>query len=288
MDKLTNFFKKLSLILVIMACSISGTVLLNIDNRSDFVNAVAITDYEPKKLSSSSSFETTSTKFPVSNTGWTVIGTQFDDTKMGIISVNKQAYEDKDYEETTGLTFNPETKNGDADDKYILMINANSFSKVGYKSSSIELEARSFYHFSIDVYTVYEVEDYSNSIASVKIVGDNFSSNEKAYYSEIQTKNSWQTINFYVASDSLATQEVYVEVRLGNNENGSRGVVFFDNFVCKQISNNQYYEKFSTYSGNMIDIVTTPYGDTVKYESFVDMSNSNHLQDLSSINPDFE
>ena len=288
MDKITNFFKKLSLVLVILTCSVSGAILLSFDNISKYVNAVALVDYKPNKLSVSSSFETTSTKFPVSPSSWSTIGTKFDDTKMGIISIDKQAYDDEDYEEVTNLTFNPETKNGDADDKFILMINSKSMSKVGYKSSIIELEAKSFYHISVDVYTVYEVEDYSNSIASVKLTGNNLSSNERAYYSEIQTKNSWQTINFYIASDVLSSQEINVELRLGNNENGSRGVVFFDNFICEQISNNQYYEKKSTYSGNMIDITNTSAGDVVTYNSFVDLSNSNHVQDISTINPDFE
>lgn len=288
MNKLNNLLKRFLLCFVVFACFMSNSLLWG-GVYKNFVHAVSL-NYIPSKLSVSTSFDTNSSSFPASVNNWTSIGESSDTVIKGIISTDEEDYGFESYEKSTKLNFNPGTKN--VDDNNILMINTTTHAKTGFKTDVIELEEKSFYHISVDVYTVSGMENLTNSFASVKITGDNFSSNENAYYPHIQTNNTWQTVNFYIASDNLSTQEINLELRLGNNETFSYGVVFFDNFVVERLSNSQFVEMSNKYNGKMTDTIITNIGgvdyEIINYISMIDISNSNNYQDISTINPSFE
>lgn len=286
MNKLTILLKKFSLCVIILACSISSVFLFT--NRTNkIVKASDNGEYVPSEILSAD-FTSTSKKYPLSVSNWTTLGNNTSNVTMGIISTDSSDYSSDKYEDVTKLNFNPRTLTNDKNDANILMINSPDHSAIaGYKSPAIKLEANSFYHITFNVYTVYGKTNNSNSFASVRVSGENLTNNEKTYYSRIQTQNSWQTVDFYIASNELSSKEVNVELRLGNEDTPSYGAVFFDNFIVEQISNNQYYSKEANYSGEMTEEIVVDGIKTIKYESFIDLTSKNSI-DLSAINPDFE
>lgn len=170
-------------------------------------------------------------------TGWSLIKTS-STAKSGIINVNDSKFKSNYSSYFLNADENPGKINVDYDDK-VLMINARTSSTgseipavQGYKSEEINLEAYSYYTFSILVKTI------NNAKASIYLTGLD---------EEITTVNfesfeaeEWTEYEIFVATGT-SEENVNVELWLGKKENTtSSGAVFFDNVVVQRHTNSNY------------------------------------------------
>ncbi len=125
-----------------------------------------------------------------------------------------------------------------------------SSGSVYYKtSSSVALEADSYYKLSIDVYTDIEEENDLQG-AWIFVNGDAYTE-----FSSIQTSGSWKTYTIYIESNNYESRSIYVELWLGNgpqylgsstdanlNPRSTTGYALFDNIILEQLSDSEDYD----------------------------------------------
>ena len=228
--------------------------LFSITSQTNAVSADYVPSYQENVSVTNASFEEGSTPYATGNSlsGWTAIessstaqgmlidvgsGTSSDGSANTTFSNNQEIYM---------LQSNPGSW-GD-DDSRILMINSkqnsddhNIYASKGYRSSSITLEANSYYRFSVAVKTLPNGDD--SAYASVYVSGLVDKDNEQVEVGvENITSNVWNEYFIFVATGD-ESQTVTVDLYLGGNDAmTSTGVVFFDEVNVNRYSENAFYE----------------------------------------------
>ncbi len=183
--------------------------------------------------------------------GWNAIETESNARGM-LISVDNVELED--VEDDYYLPRNPEAfyKNDDR----VMMINAKNSSSAdnaikafkGYRSSTINLEANSFYTFSVAAKTMAHSDDANDVFASIYLSGILDDKDQEVNLGiERITSKSWKEFYFFVATGDKA-QTVTLDLYLGTNGEASQGAVFFDHFVTTRYSQNLFYETLQNFN----------------------------------------
>ena len=144
------------------------------------------------------------------------------------------------------LQNNPGTKNNS--DSRIMMINSKTnqsssgvLAQKGYRSSSVTLEANSYYRFSVAVKTDTNGDD--NVSASVYVSGlKDLDGNELSIGYENLSNSVWKTYYIFIATGD-ESQTVTIDLYLGSAHGGvSSGAVFFDECYIDRYSQNAFMD----------------------------------------------
>ena len=177
---------------------------------------------------------TTGSTYPRTPANWEAQtgSTSAEYIKAGVIDISNASF-DKNKEDY-GLTTNPESP---TTDNYILMLNGQE-SKVnyGYKSSSITLDAQSYYAISFSALT----QALNNNGFSAYIVSDSIENNAFNSFINVQS-GVWNTYTFYIAT-GINSVTVNLELWIGtkSQSQSTSGAVFFDNVKATKYSETAY------------------------------------------------
>ncbi len=155
---------------------------------------------------------------------------------------------------TSNLTIDDENTEGVNN---YLMINAYNFSgHMGYKSKEFTLNKSSYYKISVSLKTINDTatgyvksEDddtletetrKSDAFASIYI--DGISDTEATTsFENINTKNTWQTYNFYINTSSFSDEKnLTIKLYLGSKDTKCQGAVFFNQVKIEEYSEAEY------------------------------------------------
>lgn len=195
---------------------------------TEFTQQINVTNGNFDSRSGSGSIRTPSS--------WTVIEDDASESlvKAGVIDVSTTNFEKN--KEDYGLTINPE-KQTNSPDNYILMINSeDDTTSYGYKSSTISLEADSYYAISFSALTQLK----NSSGFSAYLSGLDIEKSALNSFVCIQS-SAWNTYTFFVKT-GLSSVDVNLELWLGTNtkfQNAS-GAVFFDNVKATRYTETAY------------------------------------------------
>lgn len=213
------------------------------DSESGYVNYC----HETVSISNSSFEESNGSSFYSTNnfSNWTVTSQTEDSPAMGaIINTDKTFGDNKTKHHLNKNPGSYRTK-----DTNILMISATNKNGVtqrarkGYQSSSITLEANSFYKFSVAVKTTNENE---LAYASVYINGlkDNDGKDIDMKYEGL-SNTTWNLVNFFIATGKNS-QTITIDLYLGSaSGQTSKETVFFDEVTGERFSENEFYKQIS-------------------------------------------
>lgn len=190
-----------------------------------------------------------------------------------------------DYSKNASTTYclkeNPSQK---GTDNKVLMINSAASSpnstdfvasskSEGYISNSLSLSANSYYEFQVSIKTA--TFDESTEFGSIYLSGlKDENDNEVTLSYENLTHRNWETYYFYISTGSVA-QTTTIDLWLGNESAPSSGVVFFDEVIGYQLSENAYYENITHRDSN---------NDNYKTVAF----DGRNVVDTSDLNFNFE
>lgn len=195
-------------------------------NISTYADNSELKDYAESVTVSNSNFaDFTGSTFPKSPSSWTKTGNS--SIKSGVIDVSTKSFEKN--REDYGLANNPESSS--SSDNYVLMLNAEeNASSLGYKSSSLTLEANSHYTISFSGLT----QSKNNNGFSAYIVGNEIENSALNSFINIQT-GIWNNFTFYITT-GLDSIDVSLELWLGAKANNkiTSGAVFFDNVKAQK------------------------------------------------------
>lgn len=143
----------------------------------------------------------------------------------------------------------------------------------GYYSNTLSLSANSYYEFQVSMRTASF--DSAIEFGSIYISGleDENENSISLCYENLTTRN-WETYYFYIATGE-DSQSITIDLWLGNRDNASHGVVFFDEVKGVQLSENAYYKNINYRTTN---------GDNYKTASI----GGKNIVDTSDLNFDFE
>lgn len=149
-------------------------------------------------------------------------------------------------------------------DNRILMINSkqneddtNVLAQKGYRSSSITLEANSYYRFTVAVKTMLNGDESTNASVYVSGLKDKDGNTFQIGYENL-TNSIWKEYYIFVATGA-ESQTVTLDLYLGSANGGkSSGAVFFDEVYVNRYSQNAFYELCNEFG----------YADKDTYESF--------------------
>ncbi len=194
----------------------------------EYTEQVTITNGTFSERSGSGSVRTPSS--------WTAVGTDSakELVKAGVIDTSQTNFEKN--KEDLGLTINPEKK-VDATDDYVLMINAEDDStSYGYKSSTIALDAQSYYAISFSVLT----RANDNNGFSAYLTGDGIENSPLNSFINIQS-NVWNTYTIFVKT-GLSSVNANLELWLGTSSQAQNtsGAVFFDTVKADKFTETAY------------------------------------------------
>lgn len=216
-------------------------------------------------------------------TGWTLTNTE-SKAKGMIIDVGQTFSQ---YQQNTYLLDENPGKAGS--DNKILMINSKEnsedeggYTRKGYTSSSITLSANSYYRFSIDAKTALNGSSAVATHGSIYISGLVDEDGEEVSCSQENFENTtWQTYYFYLATGE-EEQEITIDLYLGSKTTPTDGgVVFFDDVILEQYSQNTFYRVMSQTQNSTVANENSIY--------LLDQLQSSSAQlDMSSYNFDFE
>lgn len=258
-SKLKKIICSLVLCLGLLVSGLVGSSHANI-NTILRVNASAsgnITDDVTSDLFGSGYYDfdvKTSEKPNTSITGWSRNGNSDDATKnnikYGVVDLNKDNNTSFDNEEW-GISTRPEMDNNNiTDDAYYknLMINASTISsKFGFTSSSLSLEANSYYKISVNLLT-YNIDGLSPN-AAIYLQDNNLDEDDEDYiiskFENINTLSNWNTYFFYIDTNN-ESKNVKLDLWLGSKETKSKGAVFFNEVEILRYSEASYYNITST------------------------------------------
>ena len=227
--------------------------LASINSSTNAATADYVTYYQESVSVTNPSFEEGSTPYATGNSlsGWTAI--ESSSTAQGmLIDVGSGTSSDgstnttfSNYQDVYMLQSNPGSR---GDDSRILMINSkhnsddsNVYASKGYRSSSITLEANSYYRFTVSAKTMTNGDD--SAYASIYVSGlvDSDGNSIEAGVENI-TSNVWSEYYIYVATGD-ESQTVTIDLYLGGNDSmTSTGVVFFDEVNVNRYSENAFFE----------------------------------------------
>lgn len=273
----------------------------SLSNSVTYASTADYVDYYEENVSlTNSSFEDGATPYASGNSlsGWDAIETSSNASGM-IIDVGRGSSSEEDgtnstfsnYQSTYKLQSNPGSK---GDDSRILMINSkqnenvsNTYASKGYRSSSITLEANSYYRFSVSVKTMLNGDDSASASLYVSGLvdeeGNDIIAGVENIYSSI-----WKEYYVYIATGD-ESQTVTIDLYLGGDDSqASTGVVFFDDVFVNRYSENAFFE-YCYAQGTGYEGVDT-FGDLNNQSCFVldALKNKDALIDTSSYNFDFE
>lgn len=208
---------------------------------SQKIDASAASSNERKEYSESVSItngnfaDTTGSSYPRTPSNWTAQegGSPADYLKAGVIDTSASSF--SQYKEDYGLTTNPETAS--RSDDYILMMNAEDRNvNYGYRSSSITLDANSYYEISFSALT----QSINNNGFSAYIISDSIENTALNSFISVQT-GVWNTFTFYIATGNSSTT-VSLELWIGTKSlsQSTRGAVFFDNVRATKYTETAY------------------------------------------------
>ncbi len=232
--------------------SLFGGLLLCNQSKASAVNET--TGYHIENVSvSNSDFTQGGSTYTSGNSlsGWNAIETDNKASGM-LISVGNNV-DNQDFEDDYYLHHNPESfyKN----DQRIMMINAKTASSEsdakkafkGYRSSTISLEANSFYTFSVAARTMAHSSDATDVFASIYVSGlkDEDGQEVKLGIERI-TSSAWKEYYFFIATGN-ESQSVTLDLYLGTSSEASQGAVFFDHFVATRYSENLFHENLENF-----------------------------------------
>lgn len=149
-------------------------------------------------------------------------------------------------------------------DNRILMINSkqneddtNVLAQKGYRSSSITLEANSYYRFTVAVKTMLNGDESTNASVYVSGLKDKDGNTFQIGYENL-TNSIWKEYYIFVATGA-ESQTVTLDLYLGSANGGkSSGAVFFDEVYVNRYSQNAFYELCNEFG----------YANKDTYESF--------------------
>ncbi len=129
------------------------------------------------------------------------------------------------------------------DNTYALMINStnNNAVRYGYRSSTVTLDANSFYSISVSFYTGNDSN--STPVASLVLSGDDFGAESSAILGA-QTDKNWGTATFWIKTNQTKTTKVQLELYLGmpsvagSTASTSSGYVLFKNVTLNKYAKN--------------------------------------------------
>ena len=234
--------KKINKIFYVVAFSILALCCFgfNANSNNNISNAYSINSVNFEEISlTNKDFNSspTSTTLDKNPSGWGKIKTSSSATS-GVINIgDKFSSVSSTYQLENNQ--NPGKYNNSYDDK-ILMINSKNSQGIttetsqGYESSEITFDSYSFYEVKVLVYTDL------NAYASVYLSGfdESITSNS---FENINTKSNWQELTFYIQTNENSVTSK-IQLYLGaTSERGSIGVVFFDNILVYEMSNNRYF-----------------------------------------------
>lgn len=260
--------------------------------------------HEPKNFTNPS-FADGSKPFASGNSlsGWTAI----ESTSAKGMLIDVGAKVESDGEEVENTTFsqnketyllaeNPETK--DSADTRLLMINSKNDSKQsnvqtrkGYKSSTLSLDANSYYAFYVSAKTMKNGDAFAEASVYIDGLKDNNGQAKTLAFEKI-TPTTWGDYYFFVATGDKA-MDVTMQLYLGSKTSDSSGVALFDATSVTKYSSKDFFELCYArgYTGNdasldrangkvafMIDALQgkhSPVADIVEYNfDFEDTSKS--------------
>lgn len=223
-------------------------------------------------------FNTTTSDEPVSPSGWTKLESEassnHSDIKKGVVNVENETSFDTDECGTSRPSMPIADKDTTQDAGYYknLMINATEKSgpaRFGYKNSStITLEADSFYRISVLLYTqqteeITEKNDDDNDViiqeetdprASIYLTGlvdEDHELYSQTKYEYFSTLGAWEEYFFYI--DTEESKTINLQLWLGSKISSVQGAVFFNNVSIIRYSEDAYIEQTANLSDNNDD-----------------------------------
>ncbi len=196
--------------------------------------------------------------------GWSAIETE-SNAKGMLIDVGKGTNTDDGNTDTTIFSANKDkyllssNPGSHGNDSRIMMINSknkstdkNVLSYKGYRSSSVTLEANSYYVFSVSAKALLNDDDsvcgsiYLNGLKDEK-------DNDILLGYENFTNSTWKEYYFFIATGSTS-QTITLDLYLGTNSGErSSGAVFFDNVNITRHSQNGFMELAQNHKYNNVD-----------------------------------
>lgn len=192
---------------------------------------------------------TTSEKPNKSITGWSKNSNSDDADKKniiyGVVDLNRSNNTSFDPEEW-GIDTRPEMDYTDSEDAIYyknLMINSSTQSgKFGFTSSTLSLEANSYYKISVVLLT-YNANGLSPN-AAIYLEDNSVEEDDDDYiiskFEHINTTGRWDTYTFYIDTNNEA-KSVKLDLWLGSKNTNSKGAVFFNEVEILRYSEANYH-----------------------------------------------
>ncbi len=284
-----------------------GGISLATGNKVACASESYIRYYNEKVNLTNSNFEQGATPFTKGDSlaGWNAIEKDSHATGM-LIDVGRGTNTDDSTETTTFsnnkddymLVTNP---GAHGKDSRIMMINSkeklkqkNVRSFLGYRSSSITLEANSNYVFSVSAKAMLNEDDFAQGSIYLSGLTDKDGEEIKLGYENF-SNNTWKEFYFFVSTGN-SSQTVTLDLYLGTN-GGSRseGAVFFDNVSITRYSQNQFMELSQDYGYNNKDNKFIKFSASQDWDENLDtvflideLKPNYYLHESANMNFDFE
>ncbi len=279
-----------------------GGIALTTNNQTIASSESYVRYYNEKVNLTNSNFEQGATPFAKGDSlaGWNAIEKDSHATGM-LIDVGRGTNSDDSSETTTFsnnkddymLSANP---GAHGKDSRILMINSkeklaqkNIEAFLGYRSSSITLEANSNYVFSVSAKAMKNGDEYVQGSIYLNGLVDKDGQTIKLGYENF-SNSTWREYYFFV-STGASSQTVTLDLYLGaSNGTRSEGAVFFDNVNITRYSQNQFFELSQAYGYENEDIKFIKYKNNNEISSDQEKSIFliNELQEKYYIYENFE
>lgn len=241
--KTTNLFKVL--VLCVLFFCVAVIMPFAFAHKTIFANASVINDYVSDVGLANGDFSSYSGVSSIkSPSNWTVVdSSNSDKVKAGVIDVSPNVFKSKT--EDYGLTANPSAPPSSTStaNVNILMINSEEDStSYGYQSSSVTLEANSFYVLSF--YSKVSISGQNG--ASAYVVSDDAELSSNSFVNFV-TGDAWVNYSFYIATANKSTS-VRLQLFLGSQYSEAKGAVFFDDCRLVRYSENTFEKNFPEYT----------------------------------------
>lgn len=237
----------LALIPTSLCATMAGVNVLNMAYAE--TNSGYVTSHQASVTISNSSFATSNDPYYISNTftGWSVTSDTTSSSSLGAIINTIDDTSSNSFAKNKSKFFLDENPLAHGSDTKILMINSvdkngkTQQSRKGYSSSSITLQANSFYKFSVAVKTI------NSASASVYLNGLKDKNGETLSLKyEGLSNTTWQEVNFFIATGK-ESQTITLDLYLGSASGQiSQGAVFFDDVQGTRFSENEFYSEIKS------------------------------------------
>lgn len=241
--------------LALIPTSLCATMAgINVLNMAHAESSNYATPYRESLTITNASFETSNDPYSLSNslTGWKVIdSTSTSKATSGIINTIDDNSSSSFAKYKSSKYFLDENPLAHGSDTKILMINSKVKSgesqrtRKGYSSSSITLQANSYYKFSVAVKTTAETGDTAYASIYLNGLKDKDGEDISLKYEGLHN-TTWQEVYFFVATGK-ESQTITLDLYLGSaNGETSEGAVFFDDVQGTRFSEIEFYEEIKS------------------------------------------